>query len=255
MDCPAWRMVVVVPTYNERTNLPLLIGQVMEQTGFSVLVVDDSSPDGTGQIAEDLSRSYAGRVAVLHRSPPRGLGRSYQEGLRRALELGAEVICQMDADLSHDPAYLPQLVAATDEADVIVGSRYVTGVSVANWPLHRLLLSLAGNAYVRMITGLRVRDATSGFKCWRRSALNRVLDSPLRSEGYALQFEMLFHAARARFRIVEIPIIFVERREGASKMSWRVMRESLLRPLQLMLSRPSRAPVDAHPRSSEMRIP
>ena len=247
------RTLVVVPTYNERTNLPLLVDQVMQKTPYSVLVVDDASPDGTGQVAEELARRYQHRISVLHRSPPRGLGRSYRDGFKRALEMGADFVCQMDADLSHDPAYLPQLVAAAADADVVVGSRYLTGVSVANWPLYRLLLSLGGNAYVRTITGLQVWDATSGFKCWRRSALSRVLEIPLRSEGYALQFEMLFHAARSKLRIVELPIIFVERREGASKMSGRVMRESLVRPLQLVLSRSSRHHVETQPLSSEMR--
>ena len=226
----------------------------MEKTPYSVLVVDDASPDGTGQLAEDLARQYEPRISVLHRSPPRGLGRSYRDGFRRALEMGADFVCQMDADLSHDPAYLPQLVAAAADADIVVGSRYLTGVSVANWPLYRLLLSLGGNAYVRIVTGLRVWDATSGFKCWRRAALSSVLDIPLRSEGYALQFEMLFHAARAKLRIVELPIIFVERREGASKMSGRVMRESLIRPLQLIFSRSSRNRVEQQQLSSEMRI-
>ena len=254
MSQPPWHTVVVVPTYNEHTNLPILVNQVMEKTPFSILVVDDASPDGTGRIAEELACAYPGRLAVLHRSPPRGLGRSYVDGMRRALELGAEFVCQMDADLSHDPEYLSTLVTTAAHADVVVGSRYLTGVSVANWPLHRLLLSLAANRYVRTVTGLNVRDATSGFKCWRRKALISVMDVPLRSEGYALQFEMLFHAAREGQRIVEVPIVFIERREGASKMSGRVIRESFLRPLQLLLTRPSRVPFGHRTSSGEMRI-
>lgn len=213
----------------------------MRETSLSVLVVDDNSPDGTGRVADDLSARHS-RVAVLHRTGPRGLGRSYLDGMRHALAMGAERICQMDADLSHGPEYLPALVEATDHADVAVGSRYATGISVAHWPLKRLLLSLIANNYVRIVTGLPVRDTTSGFKCWRREALLHVLQQPLRSNGYALQFEMLFHAYRFRRRIIEVPIVFVERREGASKMSGRVIGESVLRPLQLVLSRPAAVP-------------
>ena len=229
--------IVVIPTYNERTNLPVVVQRVIDTTPCSVLVVDDASPDGTGGIADELALAHPQRVTVLHRTPPRGLGRSYLDGMRMALDLGAEFVCQMDADLSHSPEYLPALIESTRNADIAVGSRYLTGVSVANWPLRRLLLSMAANQYVRLITGLRVHDATSGFKCWRRSALLAVLNKPLRSHGYALQFEMLFYATRERQRIVEVPIIFVERLEGASKMSGRVIRESIIRPIQLVLSR------------------
>lgn len=225
-----------MPTYNERVNLPVITRRIFDETGFSVLVVDDNSPDGTGQVAEALAAEHAGRMAVLHRTGPRGLGRSYIDGLQRALAMGAERICQMDADLSHGPEYLNALVAATGDADVAVGSRYVTGVSVANWPLRRLLLSLGANQYVRWVTGLPVHDTTSGFKCWRRDALAHVLQHRLRSDGYALQFEMLFHAHRSGRRIVEVPIVFVERREGASKMSGRVIWESVWRPFALRFS-------------------
>lgn len=236
--------LVVIPTYNERVNLPLITQRIMRETPLSVLVVDDNSPDGTGEIADQLASQHADRMTVLHRTGPRGLGRSYLDGMRHALALGAERVCQMDADLSHGPEYLEALVNATSHADVAVGSRYLTGVSVANWPLRRLLLSVGANAYVRLITGLPVRDTTSGFKCWRREALIEVLAQPIRSEGYALQFEMLFHAHRFGRRIVEVPIVFVERREGASKMSGRVILESMLRPLALVLSRP--VPTPAH---------
>lgn len=230
--------LVVIPTYNERANLPLIVSRIMRETACSVLVVDDNSPDGTGGVADELASSHPDRIAVLHRRPPRGLGRSYLDGMRHALALGADRICQMDADLSHGPEYLQMLVEATADADVAVGSRYTTGVSVSRWPLRRLLFSVAANEYVRFVTGLPVRDTTSGFKCWRRDALAQVLGQPLRSRGYALQFEMLFHAYRFRRRIVEVPIVFVERRDGASKMSWRVIWESALRPIALVLSRP-----------------
>ena len=228
---------MVVPTYNERANLKSLVTYVMEHTTFSLLVVDDASPDGTGAIADELAHEYSGRVAVIHRQAPRGLGRAYGDGMRRALDLGAELIFQMDADLSHDASYLPALAAAAEHADVVVGSRYVRGARVKNWPVHRLLLSAAANTYVRLLTRLPVRDVTSGFKCWRRQALAAVLDMPLRSEGYSVQFEMLFRAAQRGLRILEVPILFVERREGASKMSAQIIRESIIRPLQLAFSR------------------
>jgi dolichol-phosphate mannosyltransferase len=229
--------LVVIPTYNECVNLPLITHRIMRETPYSLLIVDDNSPDGTGRIADELATHYADRMAVLHRTGARGLGRSYLDGMRHALALGADRVCQMDADLSHGPEYLTALVEATEDADVAVGSRYLTGVSVANWPLRRLLLSVGANAYVRLITGLPVRDTTSGFKCWRREALTQVLAQPIRSDGYALQFEMLVHAHRFNRRIVEVPIIFVERREGTSKMSGRVIFESMLRPLALLFSR------------------
>jgi dolichol-phosphate mannosyltransferase len=245
--------LIVIPTYNERANLPVVVQRILNETPFSVLVVDDASPDGTGRIADELAAANAARVAVLHRTPPRGLGRSYLDGMRRAIALGAERICQMDADLSHGPEYLHALVDAASDADVAVGSRYLTGISVANWPLRRLLLSLAANRYVRTITGLPVHDATSGFKCWRRDALTRVLEQPINSDGYALQFEMLFHACRQRYRIVEVPIVFVERREGASKMSTRVILDSVRRPITLVCTRRS-TPVEPVTRREAARL-
>jgi dolichol-phosphate mannosyltransferase len=240
MPSASWHTLIIIPTYNERANLPVLVRRILSETPFSVLVVDDASPDGTGRVADELAAEHAARLSVLHRTPPRGLGRSYLDGMRRALALGAQRICQMDADLSHGPEYLPALVEAAADADVVVGSRYVKGVSVANWPLRRLLLSLVANKYVQVVTGLPVCDATSGFKCWRRDALARVLEQPIKSDGYALQFEMLFHACRQGSRIAEVPIVFVERREGASKMSKRVIFEAMLRPITLAVShRPS----------------
>lgn len=226
--------VIVVPTYNERENLPLLLARVLAETSCSILVVDDESPDGTGALADAWASAYPSRVSVLHRLPPRGLGRAYLDGLGRALDLGADLVCQMDADLSHDPRHVPALQAAARHADVAVGSRYIPSAGVENWPLHRRLLSLGANRYVGLLLGLGVRDATSGFKCWRRDALAAVLARPLRSDGYSLQFEMLFRAIRARLRVVEVPIVFVERREGASKMSTRVLRESMWMPLRLL---------------------
>ena len=230
--------LVVVPTYNERDNLPLLVPGVLAHPGFRMLVVDDGSPDGTGQIADSLAQQYPGRIEVMHRTGPRGLGRSYVDGLKRALQTDATLICQMDADLSHNPEYLPSLVAAaTAEFDVVIGSRYLNGVSVVNWPLHRIFLSTFANRYIKAVTGLSPTDCTSGFRCWRREALEKLpLDSVV-SDGYAFLIEMLHEASRTGARIGEVPIIFVERRQGQSKISSGVLIESLITPWRLALRR------------------
>lgn len=230
------KSIVVVPTYNERDNLPRLVDLVLAHE-VNLLIVDDGSPDGTGQLADEIARTRPGRIDVLHRTGPKGLGRSYVDGMTRALAMGADVICQMDADLSHGPEYLPQLIAATREYDLAIGSRYVHGISVVNWPLRRLILSTAGNAYVRVLTRLPVRDCTAGYRAWRRTTLERVPLDRIRSEGYSFQVEMLYHAVRAGCSVVEVPIIFVERRQGHSKLSKRVMLESLVFPWRLMLRR------------------
>lgn len=226
-------VLVIVPTYNERENLPVLTKRIMELPRYRLLVVDDQSPDGTGQVADSLAERYPGRITVLHRRGPRGLGHAYVDGFTAALETDAELICQMDADLSHDPLYLPDLVSAASEFDLVIGSRYVCGVSVVNWPLQRILLSTMANRYIRAVTRLRIRDCTGGFRCWRRAALARLPLSQMRSNGYAFMVETLFEAARQDCRIGEIPIIFIERRAGASKVSGRVLRESLLMPWRL----------------------
>jgi dolichol-phosphate mannosyltransferase len=228
-------VLVVVPTYNERENLPLLAAGVLKRDGFRMLVVDDGSPDGTGAIADQLAREHPGRVDVMHRTGPRGLGRSYVDGLLHALKEGtADFICQMDADLSHNPDYLPDLVAAAATNDLVIGSRYLNGVSVVNWPLHRIFLSAFGNRYIRFITNLSTSDCTSGFRCWRREALARVPIAGMVSEGYAFLVEMLYNAQRLGLRIGEVPIIFVERRQGQSKLSSGVLLESLLMPWRLV---------------------
>ena len=232
------RVIVVTPTYNERDNLPLLVEGVLAHDGCRVLVVDDGSPDGTGAVADGLARSHPGRVDVMHRTGTRGLGRSYVDGLLTALARDdVDVICQMDADLSHDPAYLPSLVAATGQHDVVIGSRYLNGVSVVNWPLHRIFLSAFANRYIRAVTGLTPRDCTSGYRCWRRDALARLPLEAMVSDGYAFLVEMLFEAARRGCRIGEVPIIFVERRQGESKVSTRVLVESLITPWRLRFRR------------------
>ncbi|HXE80687.1 MAG TPA: polyprenol monophosphomannose synthase [Vicinamibacterales bacterium] len=230
---------VVVPTYNERANLPDLVRTILARDGYRVMVVDDGSPDGTGEAAEELAREFPGRVEVVHRTGPRGLGRSYVEGLQRALAGGASLICQMDADWSHDPKYLPELVAAASTYDVVIGSRYLRGVSVVNWPLQRLVLSTFANRYIRFITRLAVRDCTSGFRCWRREALARVPLERVVSDGYAFLVETLYEAVRRGARVGEVPIIFVERREGVSKLSAATLIESVIMPWRLILRRAS----------------
>jgi dolichol-phosphate mannosyltransferase len=226
---------VVIATYNERENLGELVAQILENPGYRVIVVDDNSPDGTGALADELSARSPGRVEVIHRTGMRGLGRSLVEGLRHAAAGCDDVVFQMDADFSHDPKYLAAMAAATASADLVLGSRYLDGISVVNWPLYRIALSTVANRYIRAVTGLRVNDCTTGYRCWRREALARVpLDSVI-SEGYAFLVETLHLAYKARLRIREVPIIFVERRQGVSKVSSRVLLESLVVPWRLRL--------------------
>jgi dolichol-phosphate mannosyltransferase len=229
--------LVVLPTYNEKPNLERVAAGILAHDFTRLLVVDDGSPDGTGEIADRLAAETKGRVEVLHRTGPRGLGLAYIDGLRRALTTGADVIVQMDADLSHDPKYLPDLVAGLERHDLVIGSRYLHGVSVVNWPLHRLALSAFANRYIRTVTGLTAKDCTSGYRAWRRDALARQPLENARANGYAFLTEMLYDAHRLRCRIGEVPIVFVERIEGYSKVSSRVLRESLLTPWRLVLRR------------------
>jgi dolichol-phosphate mannosyltransferase len=229
------KVLVIIPTYNERENLPVLMARILDRFSYDVLVVDDQSPDGTGAIADELAQRYPGRLHVMHRTGQRGLGLSYLDGFRWALENGADLICQMDADLSHDPQYLPDLVKAADACDLVIGSRYLNGVSVVNWPLRRIILSSFANVYVRTITGLTTRDSTSGYRCWRRQALERLDLERFLSHRYAFMVETVFEIARMGGRVGEVPIIFVERRQGASKMSGRVLLESMIMPWRLVL--------------------
>jgi dolichol-phosphate mannosyltransferase len=229
------RVLIVVPTYNERDNLPLLARGVLAHSGYQMLVVDDGSPDGTGAVADELTGEYPGRLEVMHRTGVRGLGRSYVDGLRKAIaQPDVDLVCQMDADLSHNPEYLPALVAATASYDVVIGSRYLNGVSVVNWPLHRIFLSAFANRYIRAVTSLTPNDCTSGFRCWRREALARLPLDQMVSDGYAFLVEMLFEASRRSCSIGEVPIIFVERRQGQSKVSGSVLFESLITPWRLV---------------------
>jgi dolichol-phosphate mannosyltransferase len=230
-------VLVIVPTYNERDSLPELVPRLLAIPRTRALIVDDDSPDETGRVADELAQRHAGRVEVLHRQGPRGLGHAYLAGFRRALETDARLICQMDADLSHDPQYLPSMVEATATYDLVVGSRYLNGISVVNWPLRRLALSVAANRYVRSVTRLPLKDCTSGYRCWRREALERVRLDRVRSQGYAFLVETLHAAWLSGSRITEVPIIFVERRRGASKLSPEALLQSALIPWRLRLRR------------------
>jgi dolichol-phosphate mannosyltransferase len=229
--------LVLVPTYNERDNLPIVAKAVLAHAATQLLVIDDGSPDGTGQLADQLAAEHPGRLRVLHRTGQRGLGRSYLDGFRAALATDADYICQMDADLSHDPQFLPRLIdAAAAGADLVIGSRYRDGGRIENWPLHRTMLSGFANNYIRIVTGLGVRDITSGFRCWRREGLARIPLERLSSDGYAFLVEVTFQAATAGLAIAEVPIVFVERRQGASKLSGSVLLESLVTPWRLALA-------------------
>jgi len=222
--------ILVVPTFNERATVERVVsGALAADPRMQVLVVDDGSPDGTGELVEALARKER-RVAVLHRDGKQGLGSAYRTGFAWGLERGADVLCEMDADLSHDPADLPRLLAALDEgADVAIGSRYVPGGRVEGWPRRRLWLSTGANRYVRAATGLPVRDATAGFRAYRRAVVEAIDLDTVKSEGYAFQIEMTLRAWRAGFTVVEVPITFRERTEGASKISRAIILEALWR--------------------------
>jgi dolichol-phosphate mannosyltransferase len=232
--------LVIVPTYKERDNLPTLVDGLMRHPNVRLLVVDDQSPDGTGDVADALARQHAGRIEVMHRTDRRGLGRSYIDGIRRAITQPSDVICQMDADLSHDPAQLPALVSATANADVVIGSRYIPGGAIQNWPARRRLLSRFANSYIRLVTRLTARDCTSGYRCWRRSALASLPLDRFTSDGYSFLVEMVFVAAQNGCRIAEVPITFVERRLGESKLSRAVLVESALAPWRLVATKTRR---------------
>ncbi len=231
------KVMVVIPTYNEADNLPTMIGEllVVEVPDLEILIVDDNSPDGTGQIAGDLARRHPDRVHVIHRSGKLGLGTAYITGFGYALEHGADLVVQMDADFSHSPSYIPQLVQAIEGYDVVVGSRYVPGGSLdEGWSWWRYFLSWwANSVYTRLILGLRVKDATAGFKCWRRSTLEGIGLQRVRSNGYVFQVEMAFLTEKLGYRFLELPIHFEDRRIGRSKMTVPVKIEAALRTWQI----------------------
>jgi len=240
--------LIIVPTYNERGNLPTLVAGLMKHPNVRLMVVDDQSPDGTGALADELAAQHPGRIEVMHRTGRRGLGRSYIDGIRRAIAEPVDVIGQMDADLSHDPDHLPNLIRAIGDADVVIGSRYVPGGAIVNWPKRRQLLSRFANIYIRTITRLAARDCTSGYRCWRRDALAALPLDQFISDGYSFLVEMLFVASRRGCRVAEVPITFVERRVGESKISKAVLFESAVTPWRLIASPDTARKAPAEPR-------
>jgi len=230
------KIIQVIPTYNEAGNLPALVSALFSQNlpDLNILIVDDNSPDGTGEVAERLSREHPGRLSALHRQRKEGLGRAYIQGFRTALDLGADVIGMMDADLSHPPACLPEMLAALEGADVVIGSRYIPGGSLdEDWPFWRKALSGFGNAYARTILGLPIRDATGGYRLWRRSAMEAIPFQDSRSNGYVFIVELAYMAKLAGLTFAEVPIYFAERTYGDSKMSLRIQIEAAYRVWQL----------------------
>lgn len=241
-----WRsahLTVVLPTYNEAKNLPVLLAALFKlpMNGLRVLVTDDASPDGTGVIAEELVALYGeDRISVVHRPRKEGLGRAYVDGMTRAIQAGAEYVVQMDSDLSHGPEYIPQMLGSllSTDADVIIGSRYVSGASIADdWAWYRKALSNWANAYVRALLRLGIRDATSGYKLWRSSALREIGITDVHSNGYSFQVEMNYKAMKHGHKIIELPIHFTERSEGKSKMNLRVQFESAIMPIAMRFKR------------------
>lgn len=221
------KALVIVPTYNEADNIPELVPKVLEQDpGIEMLVVDDNSADGTGKLVDELIENQP-RLHVLHRPRKMGLGSAYVAGFRYALERGYDLVFEMDADFSHDPDSLPTFLEAIQDADLVVGSRYLNGVTVVNWPLSRLILSYGANLYTRIITGMPLKDATGGFKCFRRTTIEKLDLSRVNSDGYGFQIEMNFKVWRKGLRVVEIPIIFEDRRVGISKMNNKIVWEAM----------------------------
>jgi dolichol-phosphate mannosyltransferase len=234
------KTLFVIPTYNEADNLPVIIDALMalNADGLHVLIVDDNSPDGTGQIADHLAHTYADRIFVMHCAGKQGLGRAYVRGFVWALEHGYDAVGEMDADLSHDPKAVPSLIEAAEAgADLVIGSRYLNGISVINWPLRRILLSLGANVYVRRITRIPIHDGTSGFRVYRANTLQAINLGTIASNGYSFQVEMTYRAHLCGAKIVEVPIVFTERRAGHSKMSQGVIMESAMMPWRLRARR------------------
>lgn len=229
------KTLVVVPTYNERDNIVRLIPDVLAQDeSIRILVVDDNSPDGTGDCVAGIAETDE-RVLLLRREGKLGLGSAYREGFKLALREGADFIIEMDADFSHDPRVIPLLLEKAQAHDLVIGSRYVNGVSVVNWPIRRLLLSYCATVYTRIITGLRVSDCTSGFKCFKRRVLEEIDLDRIKSDGYSFQIEMNFRCMESGFSIGEVPIIFIDRHAGTSKMSKRIVREAVVMVWKLKL--------------------
>ena len=229
------KAVVVIPTYNERDNISRIIADILAQSpDVEVLVVDDNSPDGTGDIVRSLAAAN-GRVHLHARPGKMGLGSAYCEGFRLALSMGADYIFEMDADFSHDPAMIPRFIEKMVDYDLVIGSRYLHGVSVVNWPIRRLMLSYGANVYTRLITGLRITDCTGGFKCFRADTLRAIDLDKIHSDGYSFQIEMNYRCVEKGFRVGEVPIIFIDRHAGSSKMSKRIVREAVVMVWKLKL--------------------
>jgi len=224
----AERALVIVPTYNERDNIGTLLNRILdEDPRLEVLIVDDGSPDGTGEIADGMAAANP-RIHAIHRAGKLGLGTAYIAGFKWALARDYGLIFEMDADFSHPPERIPDFLKAAESADLVLGSRYLNGqINVVNWPMSRLFLSYSANIYARAITGLQLFDATGGFKCFRREVLESIDLDDVRSNGYAFQIEMSFRAWKKGFRLVEIPIVFVDRTQGSSKMSKTIVREAV----------------------------
>jgi dolichol-phosphate mannosyltransferase len=231
------RTLVVMPTYNERENLPQIVPLILRQDpGLHVLIVDDNSPDGTGELADRLA-AESERVHVIHRPGKQGLGTAYIAGFKWALARDYECVFEMDSDFSHNPDHIPEFLEAVQQYDLVLGSRYLKGVTVINWPMSRLLLSYFANRYARIVTGLPFTDTTGGFKCYRREVLEAIELDRITSEGYSFQIETTFRAWRKGFKIGEIKIIFTDRSEGASKMSGKIIREAVWKVWWLRLLR------------------
>lgn len=229
------KVMVVVPTYNERDNIERLVREVLAQDdGIDVLIVDDNSPDGTGEIADKMVAETS-RVHVIHRAGKLGLGSAYREGFKYALGKGAEYIVEMDADFSHDPKMLPAFFQKIKDYDLVIGSRYLNGVSVVNWPIRRLILSYCASVYTRIVTGLRISDCTGGFKCFRRVVLESIALDKIKSDGYSFQIEVNYRCVEKGFRVGELPIIFIDRHAGSSKMSKKIVREAVVMVWKLKL--------------------
>lgn len=229
------KSIVIIPTYNERDNIVRLAAEVLKQDpSLQILFVDDNSPDGTGKLADELAGQNQ-RIHVMHRPGKMGLGSAYCAGFKRALELGADYLIEMDADFSHDPSVLPLFLEKIRDYDLVIGSRYLNGVSVVNWPIRRLILSYFASVYTRCITGLKIMDCTSGFKCFRRSTIESIDLDKVKSDGYSFQIELNYRCMEKGLRIAEVPIIFIDRHAGTSKMSKKIVREAVLMVWKLKL--------------------
>ena len=232
------KTLIILPTYNEFHNLEKIIGRILDlQNGVDVLVVDDNSCDGTQQIAQVLCKTYKGRVFLIERSGKAGLGLAYIEGFKFALEYGYDYIFEVDDDFSHDPAEIPNFLRCTGEADVLIGSRYIEGIRIMNWPLNRLILSYVANIYARGMTGLRLSDCTSGYKCFSRKVLQALPLDSIFSNGYAFQIEVNYLCKKLGFTLKEVPIVFTERKFGSSKMSREIIHESIFLGIKILLKR------------------